>query len=109
MAAEISFFDERYGDADGPVDVFKRPPLGVQSVAIGAAARSNAAPLKSRYARLTLSASCRILVYAPPEGTDNTVAVADGSDNKSEFFDKGEHVIGIAAGEKIAVIAAVSA
>jgi hypothetical protein len=109
MAAELSFFEDRWADGDGAVDVFKRPPLGIQSVPIGAAARSNLAPPRSRYCRMTLTASCRVLVYVPPQGADNTVAVADGSDGLSEFFDKGEHVIGVAAGEKLAIIAAASA
>ena len=109
MAAEISLFAERYADAGGKIDVLKRPPLGVQSLAIGASVRSAAMPAGTRLARIVLTASARILVYTPPGGADATVAVADGSDGKSEFFPAGEHVIGIAATEKLAIVAAASA
>ena len=109
MALEISEFAERVGDGFGGVDVLRRPGGSVHApIAIGANARSAAFGANTRLLRVFASASCRILVYDVPGGADATVAVADGSDGLSEYFPAGEHVIGVAPGQKLAVIAAVS-
>lgn len=111
MACEISEFERRAADSGGAVDVFPRPPLAVQPpIAMDATVRRSAAfAAKTRFVRLTLTADARIRVYPVPAAADTTAVDPSGADGLSEFFPAGEHVLGVAPGSKLAIVAAVSA